>query len=273
MTTIDARTQTDARVQEVFGDVLAALLETITRHRVTWDEFRVVTEWLTEAGDEGTEIPLLLDVFLSPTVDDLAHGDESDGTENNIEGPFYVPGAPLLEIPYVLPQRADEPGEKLVFAGTVRSTDGSGLAGAVLDVWQSNGLGEYSQVHPGVPDFNLRGRLTTDELGRFEFTTVIPVPYEIPTTGATGRLLTALGRAAFRPAHVHFRISHPGSSPLTTQIYFEDDPWLDADVAASVKQSLVTTLVRQEDEEGRRYATCAYDFVLARTTGVVHRSA
>lgn len=271
MTTIDAPAQSDTRVQEVFDDVLTALLDAITRHRVTWEEFRVVTEWLTEAGDEGTEIPLLLDVFLSPTVDDLAHA--GDGTENNIEGPFYVPDAPLLEIPYVLPQRADEPGEKLVFTGTVRSTDGSALAGAMLDVWQSNGLGEYSQVHPGVPDFNLRGRLTTDERGRFEFTTVIPVPYEIPKSGATGRLLTALGRAAFRPAHIHFRITHADSPPLTTQIYFEDDPWLDADVAASVKQSLVTALDWRRDKDGRRYATCAYDFVLARRTGPVHPSA
>lgn len=260
MTMIDAGQQANPRVKDVFDDVLAALLGAITKHRVTWEEFRVATEWLTEAGNQGIEIPLMLDVFLSPTVDDLAHAGE--GTACNVEGPFYVPGAPILERPYVLPHRDDEPGEKLVFAGTVRSTDGAPLAGAVLDVWQSNGLGQYSNVEPGVPEFNLRGRLSTSDDGSFEFTTVVPVPYQIPTSGATGRLLAAMGRPAFRPSHVHVRLSHEDAASLTTQIYFEDDPWLDSDVVGAVKPSLVTALSWRYDERGRRYANCSYDFVL-----------
>ncbi|MCK0113611.1 catechol 1,2-dioxygenase [Ornithinimicrobium sp. F0845] len=261
MTTIDTARPTNLRLQEVFDDVLQALLDAITRHRVTWEEFRVATEWLTEAGDQGIEIPLMLDVFLSSTVDDLAHA--GDGTENNLEGPYYVPDAPFLHHPYVLPQRQDEPGEKLHFAGRVRSTDGTPLAGAVLDVWQSNGLGEYSHVQPDLPEFNLRGRLVADQDGCFEFMTVVPVPYAIPTDGATGRLLAAMGREPFRPAHIHFRISHPDCEPLTTQIYFEDDPWLDADVAGAVKESLVTPVTRWADAGGGQYAGCAYDFVLS----------
>ena len=71
-----------------------------------------------------------------------------------------------------------------MFSGSVTSTDGTPLAGALLDVWQDNGAGEYSHFHPGVPEHNLRGRLVTDADGRFEVETVLPVPYEIPTDGA-----------------------------------------------------------------------------------------
>ena len=79
------------------------------------------------------------------------------------------------------------------------SRDGSPLPGAMLGVWQASSRGEYSHFHPGVPDHNLRGRIEPDEDGRYEFRTVVPAPYEIPKTGATGKLLDALGRHAFRP--------------------------------------------------------------------------
>ena len=202
----------------------------------------------------------MLDVFLSTTVDEVANS-TSEGTESNVEGPFYIAGAPELERPYVLPQRENEPGEKLIFSGTVHSTDGSALPGATLDVWQANGAGEYSHFHPGVPEYNLRGRLTTDDDGGFQFETVLPSPYEIPIAGATGKLLAALGRSAFRPGHIHLKVSHEAASPLTTQIYFEGDPWLDSDVVGAVKASLVTKLERHDDG-GRSYATCSYGFVL-----------
>lgn len=262
MTVTDANQTTEAaRLNAILDDVQRALVDIITRHRVTAEEFRAATEFLAEAGQQHLEIPLLLDVFLASAVDEVAHA--SEGTESNIEGPVYVAGAPTLEPPHVLPRRADEPGEKLIFSGIVRSTDGSALAGAKLDVWQANGAAEYSHFQPGVPEYNLRGRLTTDDDGRFEFETVVPSPYEIPTSGATGRLLAALGRSAFRPGHIHFKVSHEDASPLTTQIYFEGDPWIDADVVGAVKASLITKLARHDDDRGGSYATCSYDFVLS----------
>ncbi|MGH9012077.1 MAG: dioxygenase [Acidimicrobiia bacterium] len=257
----EANQTTKPRLNAIFDDLHEAVLEIITRHRVTPEEYRAAVRWLTEAGQQHLEIPLMLDVFLASTIDDLAH-EAGEGTEWNVEGPVYVPGAPRLERPYVLPRREKEPGEKLIFSGTVRSTDGSPLAGATLDIWQANGACEYSHFQPGVPEYNLRGQLTTDDDGAFEFETVVPAPYEVPKGGATGQLLAALGRHCFRPGHIHFKLSHEDASPLTTQIYFEDDPWLDSDVVGAVKQSLVTKLARHEDEQGRSSATCSYDFVL-----------
>lgn len=263
MTTLQTTPTNDTRLAAIVDDVVGALREVVTTHRITWDEYRLATAWLLSAGEQTFEIPLLMDLFLSTTVDDVQSSADG-GTETNVEGPFYVAHAPLLTEPYVLPMRPDEPGEVLVFSGTVTTTDGVPLAGALVDVWQDNGAGEYSHFHPGVPEHNLRGRLLADHEGRFELRTVLPVPYEIPTNGATGRLLAAMGRSAFRPAHIHFKVSHEAARPLTTQIYFAGDPWLDADVVVgAVKASLVTPVVHAGEGGAHAPATCSYDFVLA----------
>lgn len=258
----------NAKVEAAFVDLRQAVLDVIKKHRITWEEYRAGSEWLQLAGSQPHEIALLLDVFLSPTVDDV-NAPRTGATESNVEGPFYVPGAPRLKPPYVLPQRREEDGEILFFSGNVRSTEGAPLPGALLDVWQSDSIGKYSNIHPGIPDGNLRGRLFADEQGRFEFRTVVPVPYEIPTRGATGVLLGALGRSAFRPAHIHFKLTHPSCRPLTTQIYFEGDPWIDNDVVEAVKPQLVTRLEKHEENSdawakslGQPYWSCSYEFVL-----------
>lgn len=150
------------------------------------------------------------------------------------------------------------------FTGTIRRTDGSPLAGAMLDVWQANGIGEYSGFHPGVPESNLRGRFTTDADGRFGFETVVPAPYEIPKAGATGVFLSALGRSAFRPGHVHFKVTHEDARPLTTQVYFKGDPYIANDVVGAVKVPLITELSHHVAEDGQAFATCMFDFELPR---------
>jgi catechol 1,2-dioxygenase len=265
MTTLEAPVTTDSRLAAIVDDVVEALCGVIRTHGVTAEEYRTATDWLTGAGQQGFQIPLLLDLFLSTTVDEM--GTSGGGTESNVEGPFYLPDMPMLEPPYVLPRREDEPGEVLLFSGSVTSTDGIPLPGALVDVWQDNGAGEYSHFHPGVPENNLRGRLVTDADGRFELETILPVPYEVPTDGAVGVLLAALGQSAFRPAHVHFKVSHETAQPLTTQIYFAGDPWLEDDVVVgAVKPELVTSVVwSTDDSESDTRATCSYDFVLAPT--------
>jgi Dioxygenase len=48
-----------------------------------------------------------------------------------------------------------------------------------------------------------------------------------------------LGRHSWRPAHLHFKIDADGYQPLTTQLYFAGDPYLDSDCGSAVKDSLV----------------------------------
>ena len=51
-----------------------------------------------------------------------------------------------------------------------------------------------------VPAGNLRGRLTTDDLGRFEFETIVPPSYGIPDNSATAKLLGAWAATSSAPA-------------------------------------------------------------------------
>jgi len=267
MTTDEATQTLNPRVAEVFSDMLEAVATVIQKRSVTYEEYREVGGFLEEVAKQG-ELPLLMDVFLGVVVDD-ANYTANGGTESNVEGPFYIPDAPILQPPYALPRRDNEPGETLVMSGTVESLDGTPLAGAMLDMWQANGAGEYSHFHPGVPEFNLRGRFTTDSEGRFEVRTVVPAAYEIPKQGPTGRLLNALGRQFFRPAHLHVKLSHPSYQSLTTQIYFEGDAYLHSDVAGAVKDELVVALQKDDARSnGGQQAldspsyTCSYSFVL-----------
>jgi len=267
MTTEQATQTVNPRVAEVFLDVIGSVADVIRKRQVTFEEFREAIGFVDELTKTG-ELPLFMDVFLGVAVDDVNYS-ANGGTESNLEGPFYIPGAPILQPPYALPRRDNEPGEPLYMSGTVVGLDGSPLAGAMLDVWQANGAGEYSHFHPGVPDFNLRGRFTTDSEGRFEVRTVVPSSYAIPGAGPTGRLLTALGRHFFRPSHLHFKLSHPGYNSLTTQIYFEGDEYLRSDVVGAVKDALVVKPQKHDDPNDLARAgvdspfyACAYNFVL-----------
>lgn len=255
------------RLVKLFDDLVDLLKDFIARHDLDYSEYNAAVTWLNELGQSG-EVPLFTDVFLESTVNTVNFG-HRPGTETAIQGPFYIEGAPLLEPPYELPCRDDQPGDVLFFSGTVTSADGRPIAGALLDLWQADGNGVYSNIDPSVPPFNMRGRFATDEQGGFEVRSVVPVSYEIPKAGPTGRLLEALGRHAHRPAHLHVTVTADGYEALTTQIYFEGDPWLDSDVAGAVKSSLVTRLVRYEDpgdyrERGLdgRYCTATFHFVL-----------
>ncbi|GAC1596126.1 MAG: catechol 1,2-dioxygenase [Acidimicrobiales bacterium] len=251
----------EERVREVVEALVENLRGVIRDKKVNYDEFHAAIQFLVRLGD-AKEIPLLLAVFLEATVDDVTHA-QTKGSTTTIQGPFHIPGAPTLQAPYKLPRRADEPGDLLVVSGTVHGTDGGPLPGAELDMWQATGdlPGKYSNVHPGLPDFNLRGRFVTDDQGQFSVETVVPAQYEIRKNGPTGELFELLGRSAWRPAHLHFKVSHPDHRTLTTQLFFNDDQYLASDAGNAVKPGLVIPLVKTEGEDPPGFRA-TYDFVL-----------
>jgi catechol 1,2-dioxygenase len=154
--------------------------------------------------------------------------------------------------------REDEGGTPLLWTGQVTSVDGSPLPGAKVEIWHADDDGFYSQFAPGIPEWNLRGSFTTDAEGRFEITTVQPAPYQIPTDGSCGKLIAAAGWHAWRPAHIHVKVSAPGHQLLTAQLYFPGDEHNDDDIASAVKPELILDPQKQADGS----ATVAYDFVL-----------
>jgi catechol 1,2-dioxygenase len=246
------------RVSAVARAVLAGLHQAIREQEVTYPEFQAAKAWMIEVG-EGGEWPLFLDVFVEHVVEEVA-AHTQQGTKGTILGPYYLPGQRRLPASTTLPMRPDEKGTPLVFAGQVRDTEGNPVPGAELDMWQADDEGYYSGFAPHLPDGNLRGVVVADDEGRFEIRTIQPAPYQIPTDGPTGKLISAAGWHPWRPAHLHLLVGAPGHRTVTTQLYFTGGEWLDDDVAEAVKPELVLTPEDQGD--GVRRAT--YDFVLER---------
>ncbi|GHH59351.1 hypothetical protein GCM10017774_82140 [Lentzea cavernae] len=263
-------------MQVVFGDLRHAVDDVILRHQVTREEMTAVLDWLTSAADAG-ELALLR-VFFFKTVLKGTEGapyahPEADGASHwEMRGSAYRPGAPVLHSPAVLPMRPDEPGEPLVVSGTVRTTTGEPLPGAVLEIWQIDANNVYSGIDTsdflplnipndstGVPEHNLRATVVADGEGRYEFRTVMPgvETLGLAGDGPLGGLLDALRFEGKRPLHVHAAVTADGCLPLTTQIYFDGDPLVDSAVEGAIPAGAVRTTTRHDD-----CRTLTHDFVL-----------
>jgi catechol 1,2-dioxygenase len=177
-------------------------------------------------------------------------------TEHDIIGPFYRFGAPFrtnLAGP-------NEPGERLIISGTAYSSDcRSPLPNTLIEIWQANEAGLYDTNKPGNftehVDFNLRGMMLTDQQGHYEFETIMPGRYPVPPN------LPGLEQYAglTRPAHIHFRVSESLHVPLTTQLYFKDDPYIAKDPWARGKTSLAIDL-----KQDGKFLRGTFDLALAR---------
>ena len=246
-----------ARVDSLVSEVLDAIHDVIRRRQVTYEEYDALKAWLIRVGEDG-EWPLFLDVWIEHVVEEVVNADR-EGSKGTIEGPYYVPGAPELPAETELPMRDDEPGTPLLFQGQVTAVSGEPLPDAVVEMWHADDLGYYSQFAPGLPEWNLRGTVRVDEQGRFKIRTVQPAPYQIPHDGACGALIAAAGWHAWRPAHLHLKVSAPGHQLITSQLYFDGGAHVDDDIAQAVKPELVLAPEPAADGRGNEVT---YDFSL-----------
>lgn len=145
---------------------------------------------------------------LDSGVDTDATGRTCSATTADALGPYYRSGAPSRTVI----ASPTEPGERLRLEGRVVGADCVPIAGAVLDIWQADKDGTYYEPNAGEP-FRLRGKLETAADGTWQLDTIRPGNY-------------MLGARAWRPAHIHFTVSHARFRSVTTQIYFEGDPYL-----------------------------------------------
>lgn len=129
-------------------------------------------------------------------------------TTRDALGPYYQPGAPVKTVSIA---DASDAGVPLLVEGALVGPDcRTPLKGYVLDLWQASAAGKYSAGHG---DFRLRGKIKTDQFGRYSFETILP-----------GRYADAAG---IRPAHIHVTFRTPaGNALLTSQMYFQGDPYL-----------------------------------------------
>jgi catechol 1,2-dioxygenase len=245
------------RVCKLAGRVIKAINDTVLEEEVSYDEYNALKAWLIKVGEDG-EWPLFLDVWVEHSVEEVANASRH-GSKGTIEGPYYLPDSPEQHSPATLPMRDNEPGTPLLFQGQVTNVAGQALPGAKIEIWHADDLGFYSQFAPGLPEWNLRGAVVADHDGNFQINTMQPAPYQIPTDGACGQLIAAAGWHAWRPAHLHLKVSAPGHQLVTTQLYFEGDEHVADDIASAVKPELVLAPEDRADGAGREVT---HNFVL-----------
>jgi catechol 1,2-dioxygenase len=251
---IESARMSNPRITRLMEDLIQVINGLVERHQITHDEYRTAVAFLDEAAQAG-ETMLLLDAFLETDIVE-ANSRTSRGTPRQVLGPYYLEDAPFIENGQLA--APDEEGDRLTLAGTVRDVDGKPIPGALLDWWQADAKGRYGAFDiPPRTNMNLRGRMHAKEDGSYTLHTVVPAPYTIPHKGPTGRLMEAIGRHPWRPAHVHLRVSHAGYRPLITQIYFQGDKYIESDAVRAARGDLAISL---EKTDGGYRAT--FDVVL-----------
>lgn len=131
-------------------------------------------------------------------------------TADDMEGPYYIRNTPVVSNL----NRFDKPGEVMRIVGQVMNASApeTPVAGARLEIWQTDGKGRYHpQAKGDYSDFrddeiDLRGTVVADDKGRFEVLSVFPAEYWP------------------RPPHIHYWIRAEGFRPLVTQHYLDTGP-------------------------------------------------
>lgn len=173
---------------------------------------------------------MLVVLFMVMTVN------AQDLTPAQQEGPYYPVEKPAdtdSNLTVVADSNTVAAGDLVVLDGTLVDTNGQPVAGAVIEIWQTDTHGIY--MHPNDPDtterdmnFQFYGETVTTEEGHYEFRTILPGQYEP------------------RPRHIHFKVKLNTQTYLTSQFYF--DGYTDAP-SSNQPAALTVTLQTITDEK------------------------
>ena len=241
----------DPRLKQIMTSLVRHLHAFVKEVELTEEEWGFAIDFLTRTGHMSDEVRqefiLLSDVLgVSMLVETINHRTGGTSTESTVLGPFHMVESPVRELGADI--ALDGKGTPCLVSGQVTGPDGEPLAGASVDVWQTNEDGFYDVQQPDIqPPGNLRGMFTADEDGRFWFRSVVPRYYPIPDDGPVGQLLSSTGRHPNRPAHLHFIVAAPGYRPVTTHVFVADSPYLDSDAVFGVKESLIRDVAEVDD--------------------------
>jgi len=149
-------------------------------------------------------------------------------------GPNFRAGAPYRA--KLSPPWAE--GETLLVRGTIVDTaSGEGISGVVLNAYHADHRGNYD-----TEGYNYRGRILTDENGRYEFETIVPSNYG-------------------PPPHIHFIITHPDYATLPTEMRFLDEHH------PTNKRPELTPELQTKRKSGRSWKEGTFDVALQAKDG------
>lgn len=239
---------------------------------LTHGEWLAACELMRRAGDisddKRNEFILISDILgVEVLVDMLDHKVTDGESESTVLGPFYRENPPVLPKGASIIKKDFDNAQSVRVSGRVIDTAGRPIEGATIDVWEDAPNGLYEQQDPDQPDYNLRGRFTTNANGEYEFVALRPEPYPIPYDGAAGEVLNYMGHHPWRPGHIHFLLFKDGYQSLISQIYDADTKYLDSDSVFAVKESLIGKLTKAPANSDTDLVM-QFDFKLKRAASV-----
>ena len=188
-------------------------------------------------------------------------------TEATVQGPFFWPGAPELELGADIGE--GNAGEPAYYHGRVTDTAGKPVSNCLMDVWSGDGEGFYDMQKGPDAGMSLRARFRTDKDGNYRFWSIKPSYYPVPDDGPVGGMLHRMGRHPNRPGHMHMMLNAPGHERLITHIFVSDSPYLESDAVFGVRDSLIVDFASHpagKAPDGRSltkpFHTAKYDFRL-----------
>lgn len=231
----------DPRLRQIMQSLIKHVHGLVREIEPTPQEWAAAIDWLTRTGkmcsDKRQEFILASDVLgVSMLVDAINHRRPSGATPSTVEGPFHVPNAPPIGNGGDMANGA--PGVPCFITGTVRGLDDEPVAGAVLDLWQTDGEGLYEALREVTGPW-MRGLYRTQGDGSYAIRTVAPIGYTIPMDGTVGELMERTNLSHMRPAHIHFAISAPGYDGCVTHLFRRGDEFIETDVVYGVKEPLI----------------------------------
>jgi catechol 1,2-dioxygenase len=234
----------DARLRQVMDSLVRHLHAFARDVKLSEQEWEHAIDWVTGIGqattDTHNEVILASDtVGLSTLVCLLNNGDAGNTeTAAALLGPFWRMHSPKTGHGDSI-VRSPTPGPALFANCLIKNGKGEPLSGVEIDVWQASPTGMYESEDENQADMNLRGKFISGKDGRFSFRSVKPAGYPIPVHGPVGKLLKAQKRHPYRPAHLHFLLYKKGYKTLVTQVFVDDDKYLQSDVVFGVTSRLV----------------------------------
>ena len=208
------------RLRYILDSLVTHLHDFARETQLTTEEWMVGLLFLTAVGQKCSrtrqEFILLSDILgLSTLVENINHPKPLGATEGTVLGPFHTDDAAHFNHGESICQKSD--GERCIVRCTLQDTAGNPVAGASIDIWETDETGHYDVQYANrgeQPDF--RGILKSDKKGEFWFKAIRPVSYPIPDDGPVGTLLEELKRHPYRPSHMHFLVEKEGFDTLVT---------------------------------------------------------
>jgi catechol 1,2-dioxygenase len=263
----------DPRLREIMASFIKHMHAFVRETRLTEQEWDIGVGFLNRIGqathDLHNEGILFSDAIGVSTLVCLLNNGNNGATENAaaLLGPFWRMNAPETPNGGSI-VRSETSGPALFAACRIVDPKGAPLPGVEVHIWHSSPRGFYENQDPGQADMNLRGVFHTDAEGCFAFRSVKPAGYPVPTDGPVGDMLRAQRRHPYRPAHLHVLAHTPGYKTLITQVFVDDDEYLESDVVFGVTRSLIGDYRRHDsgtppaaDVTAPWYAF-EYDFVM-----------